>query len=171
MDINLKLKKNLQIRAFYLFFIISSIQIGVGIMGTSRIVYLEALQDAWISILIASIYLFIVIIVMLSILKQYDNADIFGIQVDIFGNWFGKLLGSIYIIHFAITFFSVLITYLEIVRIYIFPTLNNVTLGSLVLMLVLYGLLGGIRVIVGVCTLFLYLRIGFCYCLFNLHCK
>ncbi|WP_245831826.1 GerAB/ArcD/ProY family transporter [Oceanobacillus senegalensis] len=150
------MKKNLQIRAFYLFFVLSSIQLGVGIMGFPRIVYQEALQDSWISILIAFLYIVAVIIVMLAILKQYKNADIYGIQVDIFGKWLGKILGSVYILYFGLTLFSVLITYMEVIRVFIFPTISNFSLGVLLLSLLIYSVKGGIRVIVGVCVLFFF---------------
>ncbi|WP_156288765.1 GerAB/ArcD/ProY family transporter [Oceanobacillus salinisoli] len=154
MEINVKTRKNLQIRAFYLFFIVTSLQLGVGIIGAPKLIYLEALQDAWISILIAFIYIIVVIAVMFIILNQYENADIYGIQVDIFGTFLGKLLGTIYILHFAISFFSILITYIEIIRVYMFPAISNIAIGFLLLSLVVYSVLGGFRVMVGVCTLF-----------------
>ncbi|GAB3060845.1 GerAB/ArcD/ProY family transporter [Virgibacillus ainsalahensis] len=154
MDINIKIKENLRIQAFYLFFIISSIQIGVGIMGAPRIIFIEAHQDSWIAILIAAAYIILVLFVMLLILKQYDNADILGIQVDVFGKLLGKLLGTVYIIYFAVTLFSVLITYIEVVNIFIFPSLSPVVMGTLLIILIAYSVLGGLKVIVGVCFLF-----------------
>ncbi|WP_068675660.1 GerAB/ArcD/ProY family transporter [Oceanobacillus sp. Castelsardo] len=154
MDINIKVKENLKIRAFYVFFIVVSIQIGVGLIGFPRIVVMEALQDSWISILIAYAYIVCVLIAMLLILKQYDNSDVFGIHVDIFGKWIGKLIGTLFLIHFAISMFSLLITYIEIVRVFIFPNISIFVLSFLILCLVIYSVLGGIRVVVGVCTVF-----------------
>nr|WP_306798612.1 GerAB/ArcD/ProY family transporter [Oceanobacillus saliphilus] len=148
------MKSNLRIQAFYLFFIISSIQLGVGIMGAPRIIFIEARQDSWISIIIASIYIVIVLFVMLHILKQYENADILGIQVDIFGKVLGKLLGTVYVIYFAATLLSVLITYIEVVKIFIFPELSSFVMGLLLICLIIYSVLGGLRVIIGVCFLF-----------------
>lgn len=153
MDVNLKIKTNLQVSAFYLFFIIHSIQIGIGILGLPRLVVIEARQDFWLVILAAYIYIILVVAVMLFILKQYKNADIYGIQVDIFGNWIGRLLGTIYIIYFVLTLFSVLITYMEVIRVFIFQSITNLTMGFLLIVLIVYSVLGGVRVIVGVCTL------------------
>ncbi|PAV29813.1 spore gernimation protein [Virgibacillus profundi] len=154
MDINVKVKSNLGVRAFYLFFIISSLQLGVGIMGAPRIIFMEARQDSWISIIIATIYIIIVIFVMYLILKQYENADIFGIQVDIFGTWLGKMLGTVYIIYFAATLLSVLITYTEVVKIFIFPELSPFVMGLLLILLITYSVLGGLRIIIGISFLF-----------------
>lgn len=154
MDINMKVKSNLRIRAFYLFFIMFGIQIGVGIMGGPKFVFLDARQDAWISILIAYVAMLIVLGVMLLILKSYDNADIFGIQVDVFGKWIGKLLGTIYIFHFAITLLIVLVTYIEVVQLFIFPQINTWLVGFLLLSLVVYCVAGGLRSVIGVVFLF-----------------
>ncbi|HLR81404.1 MAG TPA: GerAB/ArcD/ProY family transporter, partial [Bacillota bacterium] len=97
MKVNIDIRSNHKVRAFYLFFIISSLQIGAGIMGAPKYIFKEAQQDSWLSILIATIYIIIVVFAMIFILEQYESADIFGIQVDVFGQWIGKLLGIIYI--------------------------------------------------------------------------
>lgn len=157
MEVNVKIKKGLRIRAFQLFFIIVGIQIGVGIFGAPRYIFENSHQDAWLSVLIAFVYMLIVLWIMFLILSQYENADIFGIQVDIFGKWFGKLLGTIYIVFFAAELFSVLITYIEVVQVFLFPTMPTFLMGLLLLILVVYSVIGGIRVIVGVVFLFVLL--------------
>lgn len=157
MDINIKVKPGLRIRAFYLFFIIPGIQIGVGMLGAPRYIFEEARQDAWISIIIAFVYMVIVAWVMFLILKQYENADIFGIQIDIFGKWIGKALGTIYIVFFAAELLSVLLTYIEVIQIFLYPTISSFVMGLILMILVVYGVLGGIRVVVGVVFLFVLL--------------
>ncbi|WP_339228898.1 GerAB/ArcD/ProY family transporter [Oceanobacillus sp. FSL K6-2867] len=154
MEINVKLKMNQRIQAFYLFFIIVSMQIGVGILGVPRLIFTEAKQDSWISILIAAAYVIIVLFVMLFILKQYDNADIHGIHLDVFGKWLGRLFSTVYIFYFAIALYSVLLTYIEVVRVFVFPDLNNFVMGLLLMSLTMYGVLGGLRVIIGVSFVF-----------------
>ncbi|MFC4024573.1 GerAB/ArcD/ProY family transporter [Oceanobacillus longus] len=154
MEINVKMKSSLQFNAFYLFFIISSIQLGVGMLGSPTYIFAEARQDSWISVIITSIFVIFVLFVMLLILKQYENADILGIQVDIFGKWFGKLLGFVYIVYFASALLSVVITYIEVVQIFLFPEISTFTMGLILLILIIYTVLGGIRVIIGVCFIF-----------------
>lgn len=154
MKINIQVNKNLRIRAFYLFFIISAIQAGVGVLNAPRDVFLVAGRDAWFSIIIALIYLIIIVAVMFVILKQYESADIFGIQVDIFGKVFGKILGTIYIIYFIGGLLSVLTTYTLAIQIFIYPSLPAFFIGILIMSLVVYAVLGGIRVIVGVVFIF-----------------
>ncbi|WP_106498152.1 GerAB/ArcD/ProY family transporter [Lentibacillus sp. Marseille-P4043] len=157
MDINVNVKSNLRIRAFYLFFVIVSIQVGVGIMGAPMYIFKEARQDSWISILLAFIFICAVLFVMFRILNSYENADILGIQVDVFGKWLGKTLGTIYILYFAVALFSILVTYIEVIQIFIFPDISPLILGFLLLLLAIYSVLGGIRTIIGVAFLFFFL--------------
>ncbi|QUW23139.1 GerAB/ArcD/ProY family transporter [Sporosarcina sp. Marseille-Q4063] len=154
MKVNLTIKPGQNIRAFYLTFIIVGIQVGVGILGTPRYIFESARQDAWVSVIIAFIYMLIITWVMFIILNQYENADIFGIQVDIFGRLIGKILGTIYIIFFMAEFLSVLLSYIEIIQVFIFPTMPNFVMGLLLLLLVVYCVNGGIRVVVGVVFIF-----------------
>ncbi|MBP1947379.1 GerAB/ArcD/ProY family transporter [Virgibacillus litoralis] len=156
MEINPKIKENLRIRAFYLFFIITSIQVGVGIMGAPMYIFTEAEQDSWLSIIIAFVYVLLVIFVMFRILEQYENADIFGIQVDIFGKWLGKILGTLYIIYFAAALLSVILTYIDVVKVFIFPEISSLIIGVLLISLIIYCIYGGLKVIIGVVFIFFF---------------
>lgn len=157
MDINVKLKPHLKIRAFYLFFIIFGAQIGVGVMGVPRYIYQSAHQDSWISILIMLIFMIVVAYVMILILKQYDNADIFGIQIDVFGKWIGNILGTIYILYFAASFVSIILTYTEVIQIFLYPSIPSYIVGLMLVVLVIYIVLGGLKTIVGVAFIFILL--------------
>lgn len=154
LKINLNINSGQSIRAFYLLFIMVGIQIGVGILGAPRYIFESAHQDAWLSVIIAFLYMLIVIWAMFVILNQYENADIFGIQVDVFGKWIGKLFGSLYIIFFFAEFISVLLSYIQIIQVFIFPTIPAFMMGLLLLILIVYSVLGGFRVVVGVVFLF-----------------
>ncbi|BAC13051.1 spore germination protein [Oceanobacillus iheyensis HTE831] len=156
MEINLKVKPNLKIKTFYLFYIISFIQIGIGLLGLPRILYEHAKQDAWVSLLIGLGYLILIMYVMVVILRQYTNADILGIQVDVFGKWIGKFLGTIFILHMGIALFSLVITYAQIIRVFMFPTLHPIVTGILLVALMISGVLGGLKVIVGVTFVFFF---------------
>ncbi|WP_226038249.1 GerAB/ArcD/ProY family transporter [Aquibacillus saliphilus] len=159
MDINVAVKPGIRIRAFYLFFIIANIQNGTGIMGVPRYIYKEAKQDSWVSILIAGLFIHIVVFVMFQILNKYENTDIFGIQVDLFGNWVGKILGTIFITYVFGSLLTVLINYIQVVQVFIFPTLSRWMITILLLLIVTYAVLGGLRVAVGVAFIFFILSI------------
>lgn len=154
MDINLIIKPNLQIRAFYMFFIIAGVQIGVGIIGAPRYIFIEAERDSWLAILISFVFTCIVVAVMFLILKQYENADYFSIHVDILGNLIGKFFGILILIYFGISFLSILMTYIQVVQIFLYNALPKWVLASLIMILVLYTVMGGIRIVVGVTFVF-----------------
>jgi spore germination protein AB len=165
MKINLSVKPGNQIRAFYLFFVITSTQIGVGVIGVPRFIYMAAERDSWIAILIAFLYIAIVLLAMFAILNQYENTDIFGIHADVFGNWLGKFLSSIFIIHFGFAFLSILITYTEVIQLFVYHEMPNFEIVILLMILILYAVFGGLRVVVGLSfllffsTLWLYLAL------------
>lgn len=167
MDINVTVKPNLQIRAFYLFFIIAGVQIGVGIIGAPRFVFLEAERDSWIAILIGFLFICIVVGAMFMILQQYENADYYGIHVDLFGNWLGKFMGTILILYLAGSFLSILMTYIQVIQIFLYHGLPNWIITSLILILALYTVLGGIRVVVGVTFIFFIITISLLVVLYD----
>src|SRR5699024_7395028 len=122
MDVNVKVEAHVMIRAFYLFFLITAIQLGVGNMGAPRYIFKFAGHDSWLSILIAHGFIMLTDAVMFIILNQYENADIFGIQVDVFGQAIGKLLGIVYVAYFGMALVTVLVTYMEVIRMFLYPT-------------------------------------------------
>ncbi|MRH44935.1 GerAB/ArcD/ProY family transporter [Aquibacillus halophilus] len=159
MNINVAIKPGLRIRAFYLFFIIANIQTGTGIMGVSSYIYKEAKQDAWLSILIAGVFVHIIIFIMFIILNKYENTDIFGIQTDLFGKWISRILGTVFIIYLFASLLTVLINYIQVVQVFLFPLLSPWLLTILLLLIVSYSVLGGLRVAVGVSFIFFLLSI------------
>lgn len=154
MKINVDVSANHKIEAFYLFFLIASVQIGVGILKVSREVFVFARQDSWLVILIASAAMLVTLLIMLTILKQYKNSDILGIQVDIFGHFIGKAIGCIYVVYYLSICVSLLSTYIEIVQVFMYPTIPGYVISILILTLIIYAILGGLKVVVGVVFIF-----------------
>ncbi len=159
MKINENPKGNLQFNAFLLIFIIAKVQVGVGILGFQRDIFKEAGHDAWISVLLAGIVTHIVAWVMIKTLMKYESSDLYGIHEDVYGKWLGRLFSSIYILYFVILSLVVLRTYVEVIQTWMFPKLPTWTLAIIILFLVVYGLMGGIRVVVGVCFFSFFLTI------------
>ncbi|WP_163100392.1 GerAB/ArcD/ProY family transporter [Peribacillus alkalitolerans] len=150
MKISISPKPQFMVNAFLMFFIVHSIQIGVGVQGFQRIIYLQSKQDAWVSVIIAGIVTHIIAWLMIKTLSNYDSADIYGIQYDVFGKWIGTLLNCLYIIYCLMAFILVLRNYIEVVQAWIFPELSTWFLSATLLVLVIYGITSGIRVIVGI---------------------
>ncbi|UOQ43598.1 spore germination protein [Halobacillus salinarum] len=167
MNTNLTITNDTKIQAFYLFYVIHTVQIGAGLMGVPRIIFLEAGVDAWISIIIASIGLHIVAAVMLFVLKEYDNADILGIQEDVFGKWIGMFFSLMYLVYLFPTTLSVLKNYIEVVQVFVFPEMPTWLMSLALIFLIIYSLLGGIRVVVGVSFIFFIATIWLVFSLYK----
>ncbi|KGP73094.1 GerAB/ArcD/ProY family transporter [Pontibacillus yanchengensis] len=164
---HVKIKPNIQITAFYLFFIIHTMQIGAGIMGVPQIIYKESKNNAWISVLIAGVFLHLTIFVMVTLLKQYNNADLFAIQKDVFGKWISRFLGTFYILYVLTVTSSILLNYTEVVQVFIFPKMPSLQITFFLLFLATYAITGGFRVVVGSAYLFFFLTIWLVFSLYE----
>ncbi|MBH0171476.1 GerAB/ArcD/ProY family transporter [Fictibacillus sp. 18YEL24] len=167
MDVQQNIKPNQLVNAFLVFFVVHSTQIGVGLQGFQRIIYKDAHQDAWISVLIAGLATNILVFIIIKTLELYGSADIYGIHHDVFGVLLGKLFNAVYIFYALMSFFVVLRNYIEVIQAWIFPELSLWFLSLSILLLVIYGLTSGIRSMVGIAffsvTLSLWLLIFLIY--------
>lgn len=150
MNNQIRLDQKDMFSAYLLFFVIHSTQIGVGIHGFQRIIYQEARQDAWISVLLAGIATHIIAICMIKTLEVYGSNDLYGIQQDIYGKWIGNVLNAIYIMYCFVAFFAVLRNYIEVIQAWIFPGISTWFLSISLLLIIIYAFTGGLRVIIGV---------------------
>jgi len=150
-------KKHLQIdpsqkfNASLLLFTTTAVQIGVGIHGFQSVIYKEAKQDAWISIIISFIAAHLVVFVMFKTLEMYGSDDIFGIQINVFGKYLGNLMNLVLISYCLLAFFVVIRTYTEVINVWVFPDLSTSFITITVLLIVIYTFSGGLRVIIGIC--------------------
>jgi spore germination protein (amino acid permease) len=153
MKVNLHPKEGLLFNAFLIMFLIHDTQTGVGIVGLPRIVYLEAKHDAWISVLLGGMTSAVVLAMIVLMLRKYDSADLYGIQVDVFGKWIGNAMNTMYMLYMTLSFFVILMNYIEIVQVWIFPELPTWQISFALILLTIYAVNGGIRVVVGVAFL------------------
>jgi spore germination protein AB len=149
LQVNIHPKENLLFDAFFMFFLIHTIQTGVGIAGLPRIVYLSAGHDGWISILLAGLLVSSVIFLSVQMLKQYDSADLFGIHYDVFGSLMGRLVNLLYTFYLISGIFVIVMNYVEIVQAWVFPDLSTWFLALVLLLLAVYAVMGGVRIAVG----------------------
>lgn len=142
--------ENKKISPFMVMFIIHPIQVGVGILGFQSTVVKEAGYDAWISVLIAGIGVHLLLWIMYGILNR-GSGDIVSVHRDVFGKGLGGVLSMLFILLFFAEGIMVLLTYAEIVQVWMFPTLGTWIISLIMLFLAYYAVTGGFRVVVGVC--------------------
>ena len=153
MEINVNPKERLMFNAFLMMFVLHTAQTGVGIAGLPRIIFMEAKKDAWISVILAGILVSIVLFLMIKILETYESADLYGIHMDLYGNWVSKVFNILYIGFYLSVTYVILMNYIEMVQAWIFPKMPTWLLMGLLLFLLVYGVMGGIRVVVGIAFL------------------
>lgn len=144
-------KANLKFNAILLIFVIHTSRLGVGILGFQRFVVKESGQDAWISVIIIGLLSHISAFLIVKTLAKYDSLDLYGIHEDLYGRWLGILFNLLYIIYLFAGVLVVLRTYIEAVQAFIFPEIPTWLLTLCMLFLVIYGVFGGLRSIVGIC--------------------
>ncbi|WP_257351334.1 GerAB/ArcD/ProY family transporter [Pseudalkalibacillus decolorationis] len=131
------------------FFLIHSMQIGIGILGYQRDIAMAAGYDAWISILISGISIHIILWMMYSMLNK-ENGDLISIHQRVFGKWIGGFLSTIAAFYFFFLGVTVLRSYIEVLQVWMFPEINVPFVLGAFLLLIYYTISGGFRVVAGV---------------------
>lgn len=119
-------------------------------MGFQQQLYQLAKQDAWISLIISFLLAHVSVFVMIKTLELYESEDIFGINQDIFGKFFGNFLNVLYVTYCSTIFLIILRTYIEVINTWVFYNLSSLFISATLLLLLIYAFTGNLRVIVGV---------------------
>ncbi len=151
------MKKALQVNPTQMFnaplllFIICAAQIGVGVHGFQSFIYEHAKKDAWISIIISFLAAHIIVFIIFKILQLYDSNDIYGINLDLFGKYFGNFVNLALITYCGLAYFVIIKNYREVINTWVFPDLSPAFITAILLIIVIYAFTGGLRVIIGIC--------------------
>ncbi len=138
-----------KISPFLVFYLIHSVQVGVGVLGFQRVIAINAGYDSWISIILAGGLTHILMFMMYRIVQMSDG-DLASAHTFAFGKWIGKIFSFIFVLYFAALVVTIIRTYIEVVQVWMFPRMNTFLFSLLFLLLVIYIVKGGIRTIAGV---------------------
>ncbi|MCD5322188.1 MULTISPECIES: GerAB/ArcD/ProY family transporter [Pontibacillus] len=142
--------QNQQISPFLVFFLIHSMQIGVGVLSFERVISEKAGHDAWMSIILAALFSHILLWMIYSVVTKHDQ-DIISIHQSLLGKWIGNVLSLALLSYFALIVLQVLRVYIDVIRAWIFPETPVWLLALLFLLLSYYFVLGDFRVVAGIC--------------------
>ncbi|WLD93638.1 GerAB/ArcD/ProY family transporter [Alkalihalobacillus sp. AL-G] len=131
------------------FFLVHSMQIGIGILGFQRYIAKDAGYDAWISILISSVSIHIVLWMMYSMLNK-EEGDLISIHQRVFGKWFGGFLSTVAALYFLFLGVTVLRSFMEAIQVWMFPNLSMPFFLAVFLILIYYTISSGFRVVAGI---------------------
>ncbi|WP_081829283.1 GerAB/ArcD/ProY family transporter [Geomicrobium sp. JCM 19037] len=143
-----------QLSPFFAFFIIAVVQIGVGIFTYAREIAAISGNDGWISILLAGIATHLILWLMYRMLRHENTLT--SIHEQAFHK-FGKVVDLFFILYFTALVIALTTTYVEIVRVWLFPGLDHWVLIIIIIGLVYLFTNSGLRTIVGVCVIAFFL--------------
>lgn len=141
--------ERLQISPFLVFYMVMSIQIGIGVLGYQRIIAMDAGYDAWISISFAGGCIHVIIWLIYKICET-AGGDIVTAHKYVAGNFIGKALSAIFIGYFILFSLTVLRTFIEVIQVWMFPEINTFWFSFGFLALCVYIIFGGFRTVVGI---------------------
>ncbi|MFC0211994.1 GerAB/ArcD/ProY family transporter [Paenibacillus chartarius] len=145
--------RKFQFSASLMFFVIFENQVGVGIPGFQRIIFQEAGHDAWLCVLLAGLWAHATVWCMNKVLSRYSRSSLYDIHHDVYGRWAGGMLNIVYIGFNAFAVLVIVRNYVEMVQTWLFPDMPTWLLSVIMAAMTIYGVLGGVRVIVGVAVL------------------
>ncbi|KZE68750.1 spore gernimation protein GerB [Fictibacillus phosphorivorans] len=160
-----KIKEAFLVSPFLVFFLVHSEQIGVGVLGYQRIIAKYAGYDSWISVIIAAAFVHILIWMIYYVLNNGDG-DIVSIHKSLFGGLFGNLFNLALLLYFLLWSITVLRTYIEVIQVWMFPTLSTWKIAIVFLLLTYYVVSSGFRTVAGVCYLGVVIPLGLITLLF-----
>ena len=134
---------------YFAFILLHSLQIGIGVLGYQRVILKNAGYDAWISLIIAGIATHIVLFCMLKMLEK--DGDLISIHTTTFGKWIGSIFSVIFTLYCLLFCLTVLRTYMEVIQVWIFPTIKLWKLTFMFLLVTCYIIKGGFRSVTGIC--------------------
>jgi spore germination protein AB len=138
-----------KISPFLVFFLIHTMQTGVGILGFQRFIAKTAGYDAWMSIILTGLVIHILMWIMFKMLK-IANGDMTTIHTFVLGKKIGKIFSSFFILYFSLLTVTVLRSYIEVIQVWMFPELRTFWFALAFLILVIYIVFGGFRTIAGI---------------------
>lgn len=143
-------EERFQVSPYLVFFLIHSIQIGVGILTFQSVIVKWAGNDAWISILLSGGIIHVLVWMMYHVLNK-EKTDLIAINQKIFGKWVGNGLNLVILSYFFAISIVVIRVYFEVIQVWMFPRISLWSLCIIFLPLLYYIVEGGFRVVTGIC--------------------
>ncbi|MEK5441300.1 MULTISPECIES: GerAB/ArcD/ProY family transporter [unclassified Fredinandcohnia] len=144
-----RIKESFLVSPIFVFFLIHSMQVGVGMLGFQRIIAKSAGYDSWISVILAGVAVHIIVWIIYKIL-DYSGGDVVDVHKEIFGKWIGGLLSLLFILYLMALAVTVLRSYIEVIQVWMFPEFNSWVFGFFTIVLAYYIILGGFRTVTGI---------------------
>lgn len=125
--------------------------VGVGVLAYQRKVMEHAGYNAWISVVLTGISMHFLLWMIYKILSSLeDSQDIATINIKLFGGIAGNLFNAALVLYFVFGALIKFKVYMELVQVWLFPSMNLLPVSIVILSLVYYAVAGGIRSVTGI---------------------
>lgn len=130
-----------------LFFLISGIQIGVGVLSLPAGLHKVARQDGWLSAIIAGQMAAVGLIFIHLVCRRFPGQALYDILDSVWGRWPGRFWTIIFLTYFLATGTVIFRSYLEVLQVWMLPLTPRLVLVLLLLLPVLYLSYNGLTVL------------------------
>jgi spore germination protein (amino acid permease) len=133
--------------------------LGVGIFGLPNRLAEISKQDCWISAALGGVYPLYIVLMCILISKKYPQDNILSVSKNVFGNFLGSILNLLYTSVFFVNLISLTSGVMSLSRIYIVPFLSAAKVSIILLLLAVYGVFLGLKVIGRISEFMYYLTV------------
>ncbi|TKH09571.1 hypothetical protein FC678_16955 [Peribacillus simplex] len=141
-----------KVSPFYVFFLVHTMQIGLGVLNFQRDLAKATGRDGWISILLAGLIVHILIWLIYKIFSIVPG-DIISANNYALGKWIGNFFSLLFIIYLFVLGMTIIIGYINVVHIWMFEEVPSWALALVLLILIYYINAGGFRTVTGIAFL------------------
>lgn len=153
-------RERISINAYLVFFLVHNAQIGLGIVGVQRVIFVEARQDAWIAVLLSGLWIHLVVFIICQTLKQTEHDNIFSLHTFVYGRALGWIANGAVVVYFLMAYTSILLGYVEMMSTWMYPDFPLWSGALILLLLTVYALYGGgFRLVAGASFLMFFMTI------------
>ncbi|SFS47171.1 GerAB/ArcD/ProY family transporter [Marininema halotolerans] len=149
---NLQKQQDEKVSGIHVFFLIHSVQSGVGGLSFQREITEVAGHDSWMAVLLGGVLVNLAIFFMYLALKKRGE-DVVALHQRILGSRLGMIFSLMFMVYFISTGAAVLRTYIELVQVWVFPEISTWSISLVLILLIYYVISGGFQVVVGISVL------------------
>ncbi|REE81043.1 spore germination protein (amino acid permease) [Paenibacillus taihuensis] len=135
---------------YLLWFLLHKSQTGISMLNFQHAITPGAGHDAWISVLVTGLSIHVVVLLIFYILKHASKGDIISLHVQLFGKWLGSLLNGAFLLYLLMLICFQLISYSQVIQTLVFPEMKAWRIALVFLLMFVYIVRGGFRVITGI---------------------
>lgn len=143
------LPNHVKVAPFIVFYLIHSMQVGIGLLGFQQVIAREAGYDAWIIVIVAGGIIHISLWMIFKIAETV-NGDLVSAHTYVFGNILGKVISILFILYFILLAITAIRSYIEVIQVWMFPELSTTVFTIPLLILTIFIIGGGLKTVGGV---------------------